>query len=322
MTRTDSRYERLDAIERMLARSPQGCTTTELAHEFGVDTETIRRDLAMLESRGTGLIKDGWRYRLNHRRALHTIKMTNDEVLALYLATRLLSRHSDEHNPHVVLALEKLADALRDKSPHISQHVDQAATAVRARRARPNYVETLEILTQAWAEGRLVRLRYRSAENSKTDRLFAPYFIEPSGIGYACYVIGYDFLREQLRTLKIERIIEAELTDEYFTIPEDFNAQQLLANAWGVMWSDSNNIEVVLHFDASVVWRIKESTWHHSQRIEDLTDGSCYFRVLVGNTLEIKPWIRQWGSAVTVIEPASLREEMRDEIIAMWNRYQ
>jgi proteasome accessory factor B len=52
-----------------------------------------------------------------------------------------------------------------------------------------------------------VRLRYRSySKDETTERIFAPYFIEPSGIGYACYVIGYDDLRESLRTLKIERI--------------------------------------------------------------------------------------------------------------------
>ncbi len=49
MTRTDSGYERLDDIERKLARRPEGWTTGELALEFGVDTDTIRRDLLLLE---------------------------------------------------------------------------------------------------------------------------------------------------------------------------------------------------------------------------------------------------------------------------------
>jgi predicted DNA-binding transcriptional regulator YafY len=321
MRNLDSRLERIHDIERKLARNPKGWTTGELAKEYGVDISTIQRDLNYLESLGTGLIRQGRRYVLNHRRALHTVKMTNDEVLALYLAARLLSRHSDEHNPHVVRALEKLADALRDKSPRIAQHIDQAATAVRSRRSRPHYIEALEVLTQAWATGHKVRLRYRSPDNQKTERTFAPYFIEPSGIGYACYVIGYDFLREKLRTLKIERIIEAELTNEPFDIPAEFDAQKLLANAWGVMWRDEGSIEVVLRFDASVVWRIKESTWHHSQRIEDVPDGSCIFRVQVGSTLEIKPWIRQWGSAVTVLEPASLRQEIVNEVRIMMKNY-
>jgi predicted DNA-binding transcriptional regulator YafY len=236
MTQTDSRYERLDAIERRLAQRPEGWTTGELAQDLGVDPSTIYRDLALLESRGTGLIQQGRRYILDHRRSLHTIKMTNDEVMALYLAARLLSRHSDEHNPHVVKALEKLADALQTKSPLIAQHIYQAAVAVRARRTRRDYVEALEVLTQGWAECRKVWLRYRSSENDITERVFAPYFIEPSGIGYACYVIGHDDLRGKLRTLKVERVAEARLTDIRFAIPSDFKPQRLLAEAWGVIW--------------------------------------------------------------------------------------
>src|SRR5205085_2867433 len=79
---------------------------------FGVDPDTIRRDLLLIEGRNTGLVKQGRRYLLDHRRSIHSVKLSNDEALALYLAARLLSRHSDEHNPHVVKALEKLADAL------------------------------------------------------------------------------------------------------------------------------------------------------------------------------------------------------------------
>jgi predicted DNA-binding transcriptional regulator YafY len=322
MAATDSRYERLDAIERRLAQRPSGWTTGELAHDLGVDPSTIYRDLALLESRGTGLIQQGRRYILDHRRSLHTIKMTNDEVLALYLAVRLLSRHSDEHNPHVVRALEKLADALDAKSPMMAQYIAQAAVAVRSRRTRGEYIAALEALTQGWAEGRKVRLRYRSyTKDETTERTFAPYFIEPSGIGYACYVIGHDDLRGALRTLKVERVYEACLTDERFSVPSTFDPQQLLASAWSVIWRDEGGIAVTLRFAPSVVRRVKESVWHPSQRIEDLPDGACLFTVLVGSTLEFKPWVRQWGSAVKVLAPESFRVEMIAEVREMAQAY-
>jgi hypothetical protein len=78
----------------------------------------------------------------------------------------------------VVGALEKLADTLRAKSPLIARHIEQAATAVRARQTRREYVEALEVLTQGWAEGRKVRLRYRSyTKDEMTKCTFTPYFI-------------------------------------------------------------------------------------------------------------------------------------------------
>ena len=322
MRTPESRLERIEQIERKLSQRPTGWTTGELAREFQVDPSTIHRDLSALERMGTGLIKQGRRYLLDHRRSLHNLKLSINELLAIYLAVRLLSRHSDEHNPHVVKALEKLADTLRAKSPLIARHIDQAATAVRTRKTRREYVEALEMLTQGWAEEKKVRLRYRSyTKDETTERTFAPYFIEPSGIGYACYVIGYDELRGALRTLKVERVYDAQLTEDHFMIPESFDPQSLLASAWGVIWRDEGEIEVTLRFAPAVVRRVKESTWHHSQRIEDLPDGSCLFTVKIGSIQEVKPWIRGWGAAVEVLSPSEFRQEMIEEVQEMARMY-
>src|SRR5437867_5006872 len=75
MSGLDSRLERVDDIERKLARRPEGWTTGELAREYGVDPSTIFRDLAFLESRGTGLFKQGRRYILDHRSSFHLLKL-------------------------------------------------------------------------------------------------------------------------------------------------------------------------------------------------------------------------------------------------------
>lgn len=322
MSMPESRLERMEAIERKLAQRQEGWTTGELAREFGVDPSTIFRDFSELEKMGTGVHREGRHWVLDFRRSLYNVKLTDNEVLAFYLAARLLSRHSDEHNPHVVTALEKLADAVRLRSALMARHIDEAAAAVRERQVRPEYVAALEVLTRAWIEGRNVHLCYWSyTKDETTERTFAPYYIEPSAIGYACHVIGYDELRADIRTLKVERIARAELTDERFVPPEDFNLRRRLASAWGVVWSDDDEIEVQLRFAPRVVRRLKESTWHHSQRIEELPDGSCLYTVRVGSTLELKPWVRQWGSAVEVLAPAAFREEMMAEVREMARMY-
>ncbi len=75
MSSLDTRLERIDDIERKLARRPTGWTSGELAREYGVDPSTIFRDLAVLEARGTGLIKQGRRYILDHRSSFHLLKL-------------------------------------------------------------------------------------------------------------------------------------------------------------------------------------------------------------------------------------------------------
>src|SRR5262249_13210955 len=256
-------------LERKLAQRPDGWTTGELGRELGADPSTIFRDMSRLEDMGTGVHREGRRWKLDFRRSLYHLKLTNDEVLALYLAARLLSRHSAEHNPHVVKALEKLADAVRIRSPLLARHMDDAATSVRNRRTRPEYVEVLEVLTRGWIEGRTVRLRYRSYTKGEiTERTFAPCFIEPSAIGFACHVIGHDELRDEIRTFKVERIQQATLTEDHFEIPPNFQPLRLLANAWGIIWSEEEEVEVRLRFSPRASQRVRESIWHHSQHIE------------------------------------------------------
>lgn len=318
MSSPEARIERIEDIERKLAQRPNGATLGELAAEYAVNPSTIYRDLRTLQAMGTALTKHKRRWLLDRRRSLYHLRLSTDEVLALYLAARLLSRHSDEHNPHVVTALEKLAAALSDRSPLLARHIERAAAAVRARPSRPDYVQALETLTQAWAQGRKVRLRYRSYTTGETtERTFSPYFIEPSSIGYACYVIGHDELRGQIRTLKVERISGARLTDDPYEVPAVFDPLHLLASAWGVIWQEDGEVEVTLRFSPSVVRRVTESTWHHSQRIESLPDGSCLFTVRIGSTLEITPWIRQWGADVKVLRPPALRAELAAEARAL-----
>src|SRR6266699_5369728 len=196
MARTpDTRLERIGQIERRLAQRPIGWTASELAQEFAVSKPTILRDLALLQSMGARLDTRGRRYILDAKRLLRAMKVSTNELLAIYLAVRLLSRHSDEHNPHVVTAMEKLAEALQVGSPLIARHIEQAAKAVSARKPRTEYVRALEALTQGWAEGKKVRMSYHSyTKDETTERTFAPFFIEPSGIGYSTYVIGHDDL--------------------------------------------------------------------------------------------------------------------------------
>jgi len=322
MNRLESRLERLDALERVLALHMEGLTTGQLARMYGVDPSTIYRDISALERRGTGLIKHGRRWALDHRRALYSVKFSSFEVVALFIAARLLWRYSDERNPHAAKALAKLADAITARSSLVAQHVAATADAIGARPERPEYVEAFEALTRGWIERRKVWLVYRSAgsEASRTERSFCPYLIEPSGIGFSTYAIGLDDLRGAVRTLKLERIERARVTEDRFEMPEGDDLLRELESAWGIVWGEDTH-EVRLRFSRRAARRVKESVWHPSQRIEDVADSGCLFTVRVGSLLEIRPWIRQWGADVEVLGPAALRAEIAAEARALMRVY-
>jgi proteasome accessory factor B len=310
-------YARLRRVEFLLFRAgDQGISLADIAKDCGVDRTSIFRDIRKLEKDDVPLWVNKGKYGVDRTRYLPEVRFNLHEATALFLAARLLTRYADSHHPHVARAIEKLAAVM--PKDLIQRHMNRAADVVRTRRDLPDLTRILERLTEAWANRKRVRLWEKPKENKPAvERLYEPYFLEPSGVGYSLYVMGYDHLRKDIRTFKIDRLARVEPTEEPFTVPADFDHYKYLHNAWGVNWgSGSQPVEVRLQFPPGrVADRVRESEWHYSQKREDLPDGGCILSVTVGSTLEMKPWIRQWGKDCEVLAPDDLRREIAEEML-------
>jgi predicted DNA-binding transcriptional regulator YafY len=138
--------------------------------------------------------------------------------------------------------------------------------------------------------------------------------VEPSAVGYATHVIGYEeSYFHQVQTFKLERVQAAQLTSEVFEVPVDFDPTALLDSAWGIMFGEEL-VEVRLRFSPQVARRVAESIWHPSQRLAQCADGGCLLTVQVAHPLEMKPWIRGWGPDCEVLAPPDLRAEVAAEM--------
>jgi proteasome accessory factor B len=66
---------------------------------------------------------------------------------------------------------------------------------------------------------------------------------------------------------------------------------------------------------------VRESVWHHSQRLEDITGGGCELTMRVGGIKEVRAWVLGWGADVEVLAPLALRDEISDHARRMVERY-
>ncbi|HWS84152.1 MAG TPA: WYL domain-containing protein, partial [Ktedonobacteraceae bacterium] len=312
---------RLPELEALLRQHPDGLTSSELAEALEVDVSTVRRDLGRLSSTGVEVHKRGRRYHIGFHHATRSLRLTPDEVLALYLACRLLSRQQSDRNPHAESVMQKLADAVHNDAPRFSNYIKEAALLQRSLPLDEGYLAVLETLTQAWSEGRVVHLSYRDQAGSITERNFHPFCIEPYGATNSCYAIGFDELRHAIRTFKLSRILAADLTNEYFDIPSDFNPNRLFSEAWGVVWHDTPPQMVDLHFFGDTARIVQEAFWHPSQRVLAQQNGMCHVTFQVSEPLEMEPWIRQWGASVEVIAPPELRKAIASNIQQLAEQY-
>lgn len=316
------RTARLARVASLLHQHPQGLTARELARRVRVSVRTAYRDLRALDEEvGIPLWELDGRYGTEGAAFLPPLKLTLLEAVTLFLSARLMARYADKRDLHVLDAFDKLATVL--PSP-VAQHVHATIAAMADRPRNETYSRVFDLLATGWAESRRVKIWYPyvhpDGRTFVNERVVAPYFLEPNPTGHGCYLIGHDGFAGSVRTFKLERIQQAELTAETFEIPPDFDAHARFDDAWGVAEDTLVEVRLLFH-DRSAASRARENRWHPSQREIERADGSLELRFTVGGLLEITPWVLSWGDAVEVLSPTELRERVAGVARGLAARY-
>jgi predicted DNA-binding transcriptional regulator YafY len=183
------------------------------------------------------------------------------------------------------------------------------------------YLRTLAELAKAWVEQRRVLITYRAYDAEKAiERKIEPYFIEPAAVGHASYVVAYCHYAGAIRNFRIGRIESIRVTDEAYTIPADFDANQYFGPAWGV--SVEGEVKTIrLKFAKGVARLIEETVWHPSQVLEKRKDGSLIMTLQALDTIELFRWILWWGEDVEVLEPREIRDTVIETAEALREVY-
>lgn len=326
MSRAENKTQRLLQMEALLLSHPEGLTQSEIARHLGVDRSVIHRNLYDFGKLYPVIEHEDGRVSLDRSSYLVKVAFTLHEAMGVHLASRLLATRMDKHNPHAASALRKLGIALEKLAPRISAHVKQSADVMDEadQRQDPRYLDVLEKLTLAWAELKKVKVWHRSDKSGRVfEYMISPYFIEPYAVGQTTHIIGRDAGSGKMRTLKIERIERVEIQQkEQYEIPAEFDPRDLLADAWGIWYTENEPVEVVLKFHRNVAQRLQETRWHRSEEETELQDGSILWKAKVAEPQEMVPWIRAWGSDCEVLEPKELREALAREAQELAELYQ
>lgn len=299
-----------------------GVTENEISQFTGIQRRTLHNYLKELEDEGY-IAKEGklW-FPLDYEETrLRALTLTPEEAYSLYLGCRLLVKQQDKRNEPAQAALLKLAEALTTDA-QVGREIAQAAAELAQRPDQPGYRSLFETIVRGYIHRRRVAIRYRPLRGRAFATTIAPYLLEPSAVGYATYVIGHSSAPDALRAYKMERIEEAELTRERFTVPPDFPGLTILRDAWSIIMGAAD-VEVILRFSPHVRQRVLETQWHPSQQVEDDPEQPGYLRltVHVADTMDMLPWIRSWGHDVEVLAPTNLRETLMGQARRMALQY-
>jgi predicted DNA-binding transcriptional regulator YafY len=198
----------------------------ELSDRLGVGERTVRRYVTLLDELGIPLEAGRGRhggYRLRPGYKLPPLMFSEDEALALVLGllfirqSGLLGTAADVDG-----ALAKVERVMPDRLRARVRAVQrQVVLAVPAQVSRPAGT-IVGVLSEAAQRRRRVRLRYRARDGAETARDVDVYGVVcREGVWYA---VGFDQLRSALRTFRLDRVRAAELRDETFAPPAEFDA--------------------------------------------------------------------------------------------------
>lgn len=320
--REQDRVLRLVALQNLLCQNPKGVTLEEMAEECGVSERTIRRDLELLEQVPVPIYQEDGRYRVLEGHFLPPIHFTRPEVMALFLAVRLLLSYSNSFNPSVQSAFSRLCIAVGD--PVLRDYIRQTLDWMGRQRRDDHFIHVMDRLTDAWLKRHPVKIRYRSLEAARAeDRVVEPYFVQPAAREHANYLIGYCRKNRGLRTFKVERIEDIMvLEDESYHIRPDFDPNEYLSSLWGITASGGKQV-VKLRFSGAPARVARETSWHRSQVTVPGPGGTTLVTLNVPVTAELVNFILGWGDEVEVLEPVSLREQIAgtaERVLGIYHR--
>jgi len=283
----------------------------ELARRLGVGERTVRRYMTLLADLGIPVEAGRGRYggyRLRPGYKLPPLMFNEDEALALVLGLLAVRQAGLAGTPaDVEGALGKVERVMPDALRARVRAVREAVVLTGAARDTRPAGAIIGLVSEAAHQRRRVRLRYRSRQGEETVR-------EVDVYGVVClegtwYAAGYDHLRSDLRTFRLDRVRDARLRDEAFTPPADFDpvaqVERAIATAPGKL-----PVDVLL-----------ETTLEEARRLvppatATLEETSCGVLARgqardVQDLVALAHTLAGLGCPLVVNQPPELRDELR-----------
>jgi|GEM_PF-417485 len=179
-------------------------------------------------------------------------------------------------------------------------------------------VDKIKKILEAIRGRKRLTMRYlRSYDGSITRRECEPYGLISRLNSW--YLVAQCVERQKRRIFLLDHIKELEILEgSSFRWPEGFSIHDVYSKAWGV-WNideeDSAEPETVrIKVFQGIAERFNLVCYHDSQEVKMLPGGDAEVTFKVTGAAEMLPWLMSWGTAVQVLEPQWLKEQLLENL--------
>jgi predicted DNA-binding transcriptional regulator YafY len=223
-----NRKNRIDQLMGLL-HSKDSWIISELSQKLNVSQRTLARDLADIETSGVAIESDrgrGGGVRLKKNWGLGRLQLSHEEIIDLLLSLAIMEKIK---SPLMLKNLKSIrlkiaqcfpqeqrssVESLRKRIRVGSSPKEQLMVAY----VLPNQ-NIIKHLQQAFFECKKLDIKYIDEKKNVTNRLIEPHYLLCSFPIW--YIQAWDYLRNDIRFFRTDRIQLAEITNDNFKVRND-----------------------------------------------------------------------------------------------------
>lgn len=320
------RTERFYKIDQLLRR--KGAVRLEqFLRELDVSRATFKRDLEYMRDRLHAPIEwdretGGYRYVAAApgmpQYQLPGLWFNASEIRALLAMQQLLADvQPGLLEPHIEPLRERLRTLL-GAGDHSAAEVERRIRLVHVHK-RALDLPHFEIVANAVLNRQRLHIVYAGrGSNTTTERDISPQRLVHYRENW--YVDAWCHLRTDIRSFSVDAIRAADAVEGKFQPVSDKDLDEVLAAGYGIFSGRKLNWATLRFSPESARW-VGAEQWHPKQKSRFEADGSYVLELPFSDPRELVMDILRHGPGVEVLAPASLRDEVRAQAVAMAKIY-
>ena len=171
-----------------------------------------------------------------------------------------------------------------------------------------------------------LQIDYQRYESEQEEYNLQEFHVQPYALkvfNRRWYLLGYIKEKHDLRTIALDRILDLKILSTSFELPEDFDARKYFANGVGIFVNNDLPVtKVMIRAYGTQAEYLRSTPLHKSQaegRSKYREFAEFNYRLCI--TPELVSQLLAMGDKVEVLEPATLREIIKEQLQSVLNRY-
>ena len=233
--------------------------------------------------------KGGYRYYIENPEILSNDRLSR-WLLDTYTTANNLSKHASLHNRILVEEI-------------------------------PSNRDFLAFIINAMKDNTVVVLTYKNFITEKENSFpICPYCLKMFQKRW--YTLALSVHENKLRIYALDRIVNAQLTEQHFILPKDFDAKEYFSSYFGMVLDETvKEQRIILRAYKPHQNYLRTLPLHPSQKEIYTCDAYADFELSLRPTYDFAMELLHAGALVEVLEPESLRKQMYSWVKDLWNMY-